>query len=408
MEKRRLLSMTLALALPLAPLGCTSPTGGSTASKSTSSAFGPGTATASKSADPSWTDKLSNSAKMTRDKAVSTFKSDKKAAPSVSKDDPVALSSKPVKPGADLYISMGQAAEKTGKADEAEKQYEAALKAAPDDLDALLAVAHFRDRQGKFNEASKLYRRAIEKHPYESTAYNDLGLCFHRRGMLKESAELLSKAVELKPESKLYRNNLAAVLVDMSQPEQALVHLKKAHGEAIAHYNMGFMLQKKGDIGPALAHFERAAVIDPSLTAAQEWVARLAPHARQEAEALASRPTRPTITPVSTPVQSGTPQSAPAYRAPMQNTAPAMPSPTRTSQVTPNPTVDEQIQNVQYTFRDPAPTPPMSAPPAQSDLQIRTQAPPVQQVKTVASTPVPVTRLRVATDPVETVDATVR
>ena len=50
-----------------------------------------------------------------------------------------------------------------------------------------------------------------------------LGLCLHRQGKLNESVTVLREAVRLQPDRKLYRNNLATVLVEAGQLDDALV-----------------------------------------------------------------------------------------------------------------------------------------------------------------------------------------
>ena len=106
--------------------------------------------------------------------------------------------------------------------------------------------------------------------------HNDLGLCYHRRGMLPEATKELARAVELNPDSKLYRNNLAAVYVDQGKYSEALRQLTMAHGEAVGHYNLGYFLTQKNQPELAKIEFQKAAEADPQLVPAQQWLARLA------------------------------------------------------------------------------------------------------------------------------------
>jgi hypothetical protein len=85
----------------------------------------------------------------------------------------------------------------------------------------------------------------------------------------------LKRAVELDGSNKLYRNNLAAVYVEQNQSDLALAELTAAHGTAVGHYNLGYLLVQKGDSRAALAHFQRASQTDRNLVAAQQWVAKL-------------------------------------------------------------------------------------------------------------------------------------
>ena len=64
--------------------------------------------------------------------------------------------------------------------------------------------------------------------------------------MFEKSTAALDEAVRIQPAVVLYRNNIAMVLVDLGQIEAAYSHLAAVHPEAVAHYNLGYLLLKKG------------------------------------------------------------------------------------------------------------------------------------------------------------------
>ena len=245
----------------------------------------------------------------------------------VQRNDPTALFSKKTKPGPDLYVTMAQLREQAGDVADAESLYQKGLKADPKSLAALMGYAHLEDRRGNLEAASKLYKRAIAAHPNEIAPYNDLGLCFHRQGKLNESAQTLRHAVELAPDRLLYHNNLAMVLVDQDRSDDALKELSVAGVPAAAHYNLASLLHRKGDDAAAVDHFRLALAADPSMDAAQQWLARLAPAASSsETEALLagrpshrSRPVAPEATvPVVSPGEVNPPPAAPATERSVQ------------------------------------------------------------------------------------------
>ena len=97
-------------------------------------------------------------------------------------------------------------------------------------------------------------------------------------------------AAELNADSKLYRNNLAAVYVDQGKYKEALKQLTMAHGEAVGHYNLGYYLTQKNQPELALAEFRQASEKDPNLAPAQQWIAKLSqPRLHSDAQ-LASGP----------------------------------------------------------------------------------------------------------------------
>jgi len=189
-------------------------------------------------------------------------------------NDGVSLST-PAKPSPDLYVAMARMYEQSGKLDLAEKQYKLGLKLAPKHLALQLGYARLRDRQGHLDQAIGLYQQVAKQYPQETAVHNDLGLCYARRGMFREALASLERAIQLQPQKRLYRNNIATVLVEMGRVEAALEHLRAAHGEAVAYYNLGYLLEKKGQPGAAATSFAKALEKDPALTAAQLWLEKL-------------------------------------------------------------------------------------------------------------------------------------
>ncbi len=253
------------------------------------------------------------------------------------RNDPTSLFSKKKQPGADLYVTMAQLREQAGDVAEAETLYQKALKADSKSLAALMGYAHLEDRRGNLESAVKLYKRAISAHPNEVAPYNDLGLCFHRQGKLNESAQTMRHAVGLQPDRKLYHNNLAMVLVDLGQNDEAFKELLITGPPAAAHYNLANLLHRKGDDSAAVDHFREALALDPSLQAADQWLARLAPPTPPaDANALlAGRPRRqtrvnaePPASPVASPSESS--PSPPAARMEQPVQAPVQPPAART------------------------------------------------------------------------------
>lgn len=257
MRKQQLLGTALALSIPFAPLGCAT-------QSAPTPAFG--------SANKSWTSKFSSAMKDGAGKANAAL-TPKPEPPA----DPISLSNKTKKKGPDLYVALGLAQEKAGQSAEAEKLYKKALDVAPNDAAALLAYGHLLDRRGDMAEAKKVYRKACAKNPKNATAQNDLGLCLHRQGELEDSAKALQEAVRLQPDRKLYRNNLATVLVELNRRDEAFAELAAAHGAAAAHYNLGYLLEQKGDSQAALAQFQMALSTDSTLVNAQAWIDKLSP-----------------------------------------------------------------------------------------------------------------------------------
>ncbi len=236
-------------------------------------------------------------------------------------NDAVSLSNQ-AKPGPGLYLATARMHEQKGELDLAEKQYKQGLRLAANHLALQLGYARLKDRAGRLEEAIKLYQEAARLHPTEAAIFNDMGLCQARSGKLPEAVAALEIAARLQPQRKLYRNNLATVLMEMGQIDAALVQLKAVYPEAIACYNLGYLLQKKGELRLATVYFARALERDPSLTPARVWLDRLAgsaaPNSQPPVAASSPPPLRMTIPPgrASTASPSGPGAPAGATTAP--------------------------------------------------------------------------------------------
>ena len=201
--------------------------------------------------------------------------------------DPISLSHSTGPIGEELYMQVGRLHEKQGNYPQARSQYKKALEIKPDDLTILLSYARLCDLQNDHAAALKAYQDALEKHPQSALAMNDMALCVARQGDIERSLSLLQRAVELEPQSERYRNNIATVLVESGRPEEALSQLKAVYPEAVAHYNVGFLLHKRGRHDAALAFLDHAAKLDPSFNAVHALVAQI--HAGSDAAVQTAR-----------------------------------------------------------------------------------------------------------------------
>jgi tetratricopeptide (TPR) repeat protein len=251
------------------------------------------------SGEKSWTDTITSPFKQGYDKLSHAFSPKPPPGPARAEDDAISLTSK-AKPGPDLYTAIGRLYEQSGRLAEAEQQYQLALNENRDHLGALLGCAQLKERQGKPNDAIQLYQRAAKAHPQEASVSNNLGLCLARQSRLDESVSAMERATQLEPRNPLYRNNIAAVLVDQNRLREAYGHLRAAHGEAAAYYNLGYLLSKKGQTQAAIQHFSLALRADPSMDAARRWVQYLQKTAAQSR--LAQHPTAAAVRVTTQPV----------------------------------------------------------------------------------------------------------
>jgi len=234
----------------------------------------PGTPFSAVSPAPGPLKKLATSVSSTFDQASQSLKKLGKPA-STQPADPIALDTKAEPPDAPFYVALARLREQANHTPAAIDMYQRALRWDPKHLPAQLGLARLYDRQGQLRKACELYQQAAQDHPDEPTVYNDLGLCLARQGRLPEASAALTKAVALRPQHALYRNNLASVLVELGRIDEAYAQLAAVHGRAVAHYNLGYMLQRRGSKAMAVQQFELALAADPGLEAAQQWLTAL-------------------------------------------------------------------------------------------------------------------------------------
>lgn len=262
---RPILSLCALLAMALACAGCAG---------TALSGPGPAGGTFAGPAEPGPLKKLTASMVSAIDGAGQSLKSLGKS-PASQPADPIALDAKAEPPDAPFYVALARLREQANHQPAAIDMYQRALRLDPTYLPAQLGLARLYDRQGQLQKACEFYQQAAKDHPHEPTVYNDLGLCLARQGRLPEAASSLARAVALRPQHALYRNNLASVLVEQGRIDEAYAQLAAVHGRAVAHYNLGYMLQRRGSRDLAVQQFELALAADPNLHAAHQWLAAL-------------------------------------------------------------------------------------------------------------------------------------
>jgi tetratricopeptide (TPR) repeat protein len=256
---------------------------------------GPACAQQTGSGGSSWTDTVTAPFRWTADKFNHAL-NPKPTSAAIQEDDAISLKNG-AHPGSQTYVALARVYEQAGKTAEAEAQYQLALKQSPDDLSALLGYAHLKEQLGKPAEALDLYQRATKKYPQQASVHNNLGLCLARQNRLDEAAAAIGQAIQLEPTNLLYRNNIAAILVDQNKSQEAFLQLRQVHGDAVANYNMGYLLNKKGRDQAAMVYFGQALKADPSMVAARQWLDRLARAGVQAPPIAGVRTVNPSTTP---------------------------------------------------------------------------------------------------------------
>lgn len=189
-------------------------------------------------------------------------------------EDAISLA-KPLAPGADLYVKAAQLYEARSRFPQAIEQYNKALELDAQYLPALIGLARLYDRHGHPAEALQMYQKAANFHPDNGTVFNDMGLCYSKQGLWQEAMVNLDRAVQLQPKNRLYRNNIAKVLITNRRSNDAFQHLNAVFPAAESHYNVGFMAHEIGDDVAAQQHLALAIQSSPDLLAARDLLVQV-------------------------------------------------------------------------------------------------------------------------------------
>ncbi len=138
-----------------------------------------------------------------------------------------------------------------------------------------------------WRDSETLWSYAVSMEPASPLAHGNLAFAYLSQGRLPEAEREIRIAVRLAPEWELGQQNLAVVLARQGRFAEAgearaqLGYLLMKHGkydaavalgekevgarpgDAAAHNHLGVALLLRGDVGPAIEHFEQALRLDP-------------------------------------------------------------------------------------------------------------------------------------------------
>jgi tetratricopeptide (TPR) repeat protein len=168
-----------------------------------------------------------------------------------------------------------------GRVEEAEEAFGAVLELDPDSAAAHHGLGEVRYEQGRLDEAIERFERALELQPEANALHYKLGLAYRKAGDMDRAREhlTLNRSGEV-----VFPDPLIAVLdrflhgsrphvkagnraMEAGDLEQAAEHYREAveadAEDALAQYNLGFVLARLGRREEAESRFRRAIELDP-------------------------------------------------------------------------------------------------------------------------------------------------
>jgi len=138
-------------------------------------------------------------------------------------------SADPASDGArDVHLLLGRSLTALARTAEAANEFEAIVRARPNDVAALRALADARLDLRHFDQAVETYRRYIGAQPNDTNAVINLGIALLSRGDMSEAVQTLRHAAQLDPASQKAHLNLAVALAQQGALADAAEHAARA------------------------------------------------------------------------------------------------------------------------------------------------------------------------------------
>lgn len=132
------------------------------------------------------------------------------------------------------YINMGAIKYETGNLTEALNYYRKAFKLSPEDTHLINNLADTYTKLGQYTEAINTYEIILKLDPENARAIGNMGLAYKYSGDINKSKELCLQALSINPDSVNAHYNLANILLEQEDYQQALEEATKA--KDLAHH----------------------------------------------------------------------------------------------------------------------------------------------------------------------------
>src|SRR5882724_4458039 len=174
------------------------------------------------------------------------------------------------------HVNMASLLMSKSKLDEAKRYYDRAIQLDPSSGEVRSGYAYLLERLGRPDEARAEYENAIRFTPKKSAArlFYTYGAFLDKRGELDAAIAQYQRALEVDPNLADAHSELATALLTKGDSQKAEAHYLEAARldpkRADIHSNLGTLLLNEGKTSQAIIQYEEALRIDPTLTEAAE------------------------------------------------------------------------------------------------------------------------------------------
>lgn len=192
-----------------------------------------------------------------------------------------------VEPNAGLYVAAAKAIEDNGNLKLAEKRFQDALEEKANEPEVNLEYARFLVRRERLEEAIHFYHVYLKLLPSEETdkiskkfvdlpnraeTCNEIGMMLARAAKLGPAEHWFSLAIRQEPKNKIFRSNMATLLVRQERFQEAVEQFAAVSDQAEAHYNVGYLSANAGNLQIAREQFTLAVKMKPDFSEARHWL----------------------------------------------------------------------------------------------------------------------------------------
>jgi len=160
-------------------------------------------------------------------------------------------------------LLLARALRLKGQYDLAIAKLRAATLLDPTFVEAFIELGICWDQRGFYERARQAYQHALRLRPKDPDVYNNLGVSYLYEGNEEAAVKHLKRAWELDPTNPRTNNNLALIAARRRQYDLAFEYFARAHGAAVAHSNVGYLLLRDGELEKAIVHLQEAVRLRP-------------------------------------------------------------------------------------------------------------------------------------------------